>query len=109
MPETLRIFLFGDLDPNVGSQLKDQLQAGRTNPLLGVFLQRVGLALRQEVSSQSTQERSCIPAFANIDDLVKNIPSNHLPHAGISCALQTISQIAQYFEYGYSPTIQKCL
>ena len=98
MSETLRIFLFGDLDPNVGGQLKDQLQVGRTNPLLGVFLQRVGLALRQEVSSQSIQERSRIPAFANIDELVKSIPSSRPPHTGILCALQTISQISQYLE-----------
>ena len=99
MPRNFRILVFPNLTPDIGSQLGEQLHAGRTNPLLGVFLHRVGVALKQEISKQCPSERRKVPAFSSIDDLVKKVSSNKASHAGVQCALLTISQIAQYFEY----------
>ena len=103
MPRNFRILAFSDLTPEIDSKLDKQLQVGRTNPLLGVFLERVGVALRQEVATNSSFERQRVPTFSTIHDLVKNFSSTKASHAGVQCALLTISQIAQYFEYVLPP------
>lgn len=102
MPRDFRILSFSDLNPDISAQLDDLLQRGRTNPLLGVFLHRVGVALRHEISTQSRFERKGVPNFSTIDDLVKKVAATNLLHDGIRCALLTISQIIQYFEYELS-------
>ena len=99
MARQFRLLAFSDLSPDIVCQLDQQLQVGRTNPLLGVFLHRVGVALRHEVSTQSPGERQDVPAFSTIDELVKKVSSTRLTHTGVQCALLSISQITQYFEY----------
>lgn len=98
MPGEMRILLFGDqaLDPRV--YVQSQLVAGRTNPLLCLFLQRVSLALQREIAHLSPLERKYIPNFTTIEELVDRTHSNHIYHAGIESTLLCISQLAHYFE-----------
>jgi len=94
----LRILLFGDQTADTQIFIRNQLVAGRTNSLLCIFLDRVAIALRQEVSELSPLERRRMPSFSTVDDLVDRAYSKEGIHPGIDSALLCISQITQYFE-----------
>lgn len=94
----LRILLFGDQTVDTQIFIRNQLVVGRTNSLLCIFLDRVAIALRQEVSELSPLERRRIPSFTTVDDLVDRAYSIQGIHPGIDSALLCISQITQYFE-----------
>ncbi len=94
----MRILLFGDqaLDPH--TYVRSQLLAGRTNPLLCLFLQRVGVAINHEIAQLSPVERKYIPSFSTIEELVDRAHSSQFYHAGIESTLLCISQLAHYIE-----------
>ena len=94
----LRILLFGDQALDTRAFIRSQLVVGRTNPLLCIFLDRVTLALRREISELSPLERKYIPAFSNIDELADRTYPHQHSHPGVDSALLCISQLAQYFE-----------
>lgn len=98
MAGEMRILLFGDqvLDPH--AYIRSQLLAGRTNPLLCLFLQRVSVALSREIAQLSPLERKYIPGFSTIEELVDRNRSSQTYHAGIESALLCISQLAHYIE-----------
>lgn len=95
----LRVLLFGDQALDTRAFIRSQLIVGRTNPLLCIFLDRITLALRREISELSPLERKYIPAFSNIDELTDRTYSQQHSHPGVESALLCISQLAQYFEY----------
>lgn len=94
----LRVLLFGDQSLDTRTYIRSQLVAGRTNPLLRLFLDRVTLALRQEVSELSPLDRRHIPQFSSIDELADRTYPQVKNHPGIDSALLCISQLAHYFE-----------
>ncbi len=98
MAGEMRILLFGDqaLDPH--AYVRSQLLAGRTNPLLCLFLQRVSVALSREIAQLSPLERKNIPSFSTVEELVDRTQSSHIFHTGIESALLCISQLAHYIE-----------
>jgi len=98
MAGEMRILLFGDqaLDPH--AYVRSQLLAGRTNPLLCLFLQRVSVALSREIAQLSPLERKYIPSFSTVEELVDRTHSSQIFHAGIESALLCISQLAHYIE-----------
>ena len=98
MSGQLRILLFGDHDGETIAYLRCQLVAGRTNPLLCLFLDRVSLALRKEVSELSPLERKHVPSFTTIDELADRAGLRKDLYPGIDSALLCISHISQYFE-----------
>ena len=94
----LRVLLFGDQSLDNRPYLRTQLLAGRTNPLLCLFLTRASNALKQEVNELSPLERKHIPQFSSIDELADRNDPQSKTHAGIDSALLCISQLAHYFE-----------
>ena len=98
MDGEMRILLFGDqaLDPH--SYIRTQLLAGRTNPLLSLFLQRASVALKREIAQLSPLEQKYIPSFSTIEELVDRAHSTQSYHTGIESALLCISQLAHYIE-----------
>jgi hypothetical protein len=98
MAGEMRILLFGDqaLDPH--AYVRSQLLAGRTNPLLCLFLQRVSVALSREIAQLSPLERKNIPSFSTVEELVDRTQSSQIFHTGIESALLCISQLAHYIE-----------
>ena len=98
MSGQLRVLLFGDQTADNGASIRNQLVAGRTNPLLCLFLDRVTLALRREVSELSPLDRRRIPLFSSIDELADRAGSQKNLYPGIDTALLCIFQLSQYFE-----------
>ena len=98
MSGQLRILLFGDQTGDTIAFLRNQLVAGRTNPLLCLFLDRVSLALRKEVSELSPLEQKRIPTFSNVDELADRAGARKDLYPGVHSALLCISQLSQYFE-----------
>ena len=98
MSGQLRVLLFGDQTVDTGASIRNQLVAGRTNPLLCLFLDRVTLALRREVSELSPLDRRRIPLFSSIDELADRAGSQQNLYPGIDTALLCIFQLSQYFE-----------
>ena len=95
----MKILLFGDQALDTRSYIQSQLIVGRTNPILYHFLNRVGVALRYEVSQLPPVERNRIPIFSTIEELVDRTKSESTSHQGIQSALLCISQLAHYIEY----------
>ena len=95
----LRVLLFGDQALDTRAFIRNQLIVGRTNPLLCIFLDRVTLALRREISELSPLERKYIPSFSTIDELTNRTSPQQHSHPGVDSALLCISQLDQYLEY----------
>ena len=99
MPGEMKILLLGDQALDTRSYIQSQLIVGRTNPILYHFLNRVGVALRYEVSQLPPVERNRIPIFSTIEELVDRTKSERTSHQGVQSALLCISQLAHYIEY----------
>ena len=98
MSTEMKVLLFGDQALDIQAFLRAQLNAGRTNPLIRSFFERVGAALRFEVAQLPPSERSNIPDFTTIEELVDRSYSRPSCNVGIESAIFCISQLAHYME-----------
>lgn len=98
MAVDMKILLFGDQTTDPRKQLRDQLLAGRKNVLLNHFIQKVGTALRHEISQLSFSEQDGIPNFSSVDELTDRSSITDVIHPGIASALLCVSQLTKYLE-----------
>ncbi|KAL8723505.1 MAG: hypothetical protein Q9225_000238 [Loekoesia sp. 1 TL-2023] len=98
MAVDMKILLFGDQTTDPRNHLRDQLLAGRKNVLLNHFIQKVGTALKHEISQLSFSEQDGIPNFSSIDELTDRLSVADEIHPGVASALLCVSQLAKYLE-----------
>lgn len=98
MAGDMKILLFGDQTTDPREHLCDRLLAGRSNVLLSHFIQRVGIALKNEIAQLSRSQRDGIPDFSTIEELADRSLIGEVAHPGVTSALLCISQLAKYLE-----------
>ena len=87
------IFLFGDQTANYTSNLVEKLRQ-KDIPLLTSFLEKVNVALREEISQQPGLVRKTIPSFSTLLDLVQWFNESDVSSPAIESAICTTCQVA---------------
>lgn len=87
------IFLFGDQTANYNSNLVEKLRQ-KDIPLLTSFLEKVNVALREEISQQPGLVRKTIPSFSTLLDLVQWFNESDVSSPAIESAICTTCQVA---------------
>ncbi|KAL8943834.1 MAG: hypothetical protein Q9216_000827 [Gyalolechia sp. 2 TL-2023] len=98
MAVDMRILLFGDQTTDPREHLRGQILSGRTNVLVNHFFQKVGIALKYEITQLSHLEQDGIPSFATLEELLERLPTTQAIHPGLASALLCISQLAEYLQ-----------
>ncbi|KZF26968.1 conidial yellow pigment biosynthesis polyketide synthase [Xylona heveae TC161] len=93
------LLVFGDQEVDIHAFLQKIWLAGKQNTLLGTFLERTGLALREEIARLPGLERQKIPNFTNIHELAKRYHEAGQRHASVETALSCVAQLAQFIGY----------
>ncbi|KAI4190373.1 MAG: hypothetical protein L6R41_000825 [Letrouitia leprolyta] len=104
MAVDMKILLFGDQTVDPRENLRGQLLSGRRNVLVSDLFQKVGTALKYEISQLSHPERDGIPSFATLEELLDRLSTTQAIHSGIASALLCVSQLAEYLEYDFEGT-----
>ena len=89
----MNIFLFGDQAANYSSNLVGKLRQKDT-PVLTSFLEKVNVALKEEISQQPGLVQKTIPNFSTLLDLVEWFGKSSVSNPAIESAICTICQIA---------------
>ena len=89
----MNIFLFGDQTANYNSNLVGKLRQ-KDIPVLTSFLEKVNVALREEISQQPGLVRKTIPSFSTLLDLVQWFNESDVSSPAIESAICTTCQIA---------------
>ncbi|KAL8840742.1 MAG: hypothetical protein Q9170_001180 [Blastenia crenularia] len=98
MALNMKILLFGDQTADPRAHLRDQLLAGRSNILLNLFVQKVGTALKNEISQLPQFEQNTIPSFSTLEELTNLSSTTEGIHQGVASALLCVSQLAKYID-----------
>lgn len=90
----MEVLLFGD-------QTADQYQilnkaVHRKNAVITTFLERVSVALRQEVRRLPRSRREVIPDFLSVNNLIEHYYERGLKIPELESALVTVSQLSHY-------------
>ena len=89
----MNIFLFGDQAANYNSNLVEKLRQ-KDSPVLTSFLEKVNVALREEISQQPGLVRKTIPNFSTLLELVEWFDESSVSNPAIESAICTTCQIA---------------
>ncbi|MCJ1310689.1 hypothetical protein MMC25_004355 [Agyrium rufum] len=96
---SMNVVLFEDQQADLRTTFRRLNAQKATNVLLGSFLERVGVALREEAGKQSTEIRSKIPSFTTIFDLVSRYLDSEVPNAAITESLLCVCQLASFIQF----------
>jgi hypothetical protein len=90
-------FIFPDQSVDSSPSLTELLK-GRQSILTTLFLEKVAIALRFEISQLPSTERERVPNFSTIHELNERYHGKQVPNPALDSALLTICQLAQYIE-----------
>lgn len=100
MAPRMDVLLFGDQTSDCRFALRWALQQ-KKNVILTSFFERVGAALRHEVSRQPRLVRNRIPEFTSIKDLLERYDELQSANPILDSTLMCICQLASFIRYGY--------
>ena len=98
MADKLAFLLFGDQSLDTHAFLADFFRQEKQGLLAKAFLEQAAHALRREVESLRSVERSQLPIFRTLQQLNERYYAQSLKHPGLDGALLCISQLAHYIE-----------
>ncbi|KAF2266220.1 polyketide synthase [Lojkania enalia] len=100
----MNILIFGDQTADQYPLLRKAVTR-KNNDALSTFLERVSVALREEVQKLPRTQREQIPDFLRVSDLVEAYYSKGSKIPQLESCMVTIAQLAHYFGYyGENPT-----
>ncbi|KAK5156477.1 polyketide synthase [Oleoguttula sp. CCFEE 6159] len=92
------IVLFGDQTADQYSLLR-KISLRRDNALLTTFLERVAVALREEIRKLPRSQREAIPDFLTVQHLVEAYYEKGVRIAPVESCLVTIAQLSHYIGF----------
>ena len=93
------LLLFGDQTDLSYESLNSSLLRTKESPLVNAFLRGAAKTLRREVAHLSRADRTNVPTFTTIRDLVQKSTENVPAHPAIEAALMCISQFIHFIWY----------
>ena len=94
----MNILLFGDQTSDFHPLLRKLLHK-KGNPVLGSFLERANVALRDEITRQSSLTQEKMPQFTSISDLIERYQDSKTSNPAIESAIVCICQIACFIRW----------
>ena len=94
-----KVLLFGDQTVDPSPVIKQLHRQSKDSVVLRSFFQQSCDALRQEIASYESSERSTFPFFDSIQGLTDAYSQNGSPNEAISTALLCISQLGLLLMY----------
>lgn len=91
----MNILIFGDQTADQYPLLR-KASIWKNNALLTTFLERVSVALREEVQKLPRTQREQIPDFLRLSDLVEAYYAKGLKIPQLESCMVTIAQLAHY-------------
>lgn len=91
----MNVLLFGDQTSDCHSNLRKVLHQ-KGNVILTSFLEKVSVALRDEVSQQPRLVQARIPDFTSVTDLVERYHEMGSPNPILESSLMCICQLANF-------------
>ena len=88
------LLLFGDQTADQYHILHKAVH--RKNAVLTTFLERVSVALREEIRRVPRSRRELFPDFLNVNNLIEHYYEQGLKIPELESALVTVSQLAHY-------------
>jgi hypothetical protein len=105
----MNVFIFGDQTADQVSLLR-KVVSRKDNTLLTSFLERVSVALREEVQQLPKSQRDSIPAFLTVNHLVEIYYEKGVKVAQLESCFLTIAQLAHFIGFVFSaPPIREDL
>lgn len=98
MKDSARLYLFGDQTNDFTSGLSQLLRV-RDNPLLLSFLERTHVALRQEITHQSSEIQESLPRFSQLVELVAAFSPDLDSAPILASTLTAIYQLGSFIRY----------
>lgn len=100
----MNILIFGDQTADQYPLLR-KVSLRRDNALLSTFLERVSVALRDEVQKLPRAQRDTIPDFLRVSDLVEAYFAKGVKIPQLESCMVTLAQLAHFIGYyGENPT-----
>jgi hypothetical protein len=91
----MNVHVFGDQTADQVSLLR-RICSRKDNTLLTTFLERAGVAIREETQRLPLPQRSELPDFLAISDLLEAYAERGLKIPQLESCLVTITQLAHY-------------
>lgn len=91
----MNILIFGDQTADQYPLLR-KVSLRRDNALLSTFLERVSVALRDEVQKLSRAQRDAIPDFLRVSDLVEAYFAKGVKIPQLESCMVTLAQLAHF-------------
>lgn len=98
MVASLKILLFGDQTGDARSTLLSVIRC-KQHAALAAFLEKVNVALREEVTKQPRLVRAQIPQFSSILDLADRYYEKGVRNAAVESVLLCVCQLADCIGY----------
>jgi len=97
----MNVFIFGDQTADQITLLQ-KVVSRKDNTLLTTFLERVSVALREEVQQLPRRQRDAIPDFLTVNHLVEAYYDKGIKVAQLESCFLTIAQLAHFIGFVYN-------
>ncbi|KAJ0420671.1 beta-ketoacyl synthase [Aspergillus carlsbadensis] len=102
MSSPFRLYVFGDLNYDFDTSLQ-ALCTIRGNPLLTSFLDQAASALRREIGSLSIAQKSGLPSFTSLSELLAKLRPSAALHPELETALISVLHFASFINHISQP------